>query len=402
MAFIVQKFGGSSVANAERIWRVAGIIADTYSDNNDVVVVLSAQGDTTDDLIDKATEINPHPSKREMDVLLSTGEQISIALMAMALEKMGLPVISLTGWQIGMQTNSDYSNARIKKVACERIKNELDKRRIVIVAGFQGVNKYDDITTLGRGGSDTTAVAIAAAMNADLCQIYTDVEGVYTCDPRKVPSAKKLEEITYDEMLELASLGAQVLHNRSVEMAKRYNVNLEVLSSFVRKPGTKVKEVTKVEQTKISGIAKDSNVARIALIGVKDEPGVAFKVFRVLAKHKINVDIILQSIGRGDTQDISFTVAKGDMEQATASLREHQETIGFHELSVTDKIAKVSMVGAGMVNSSGVAVQMFEALYAAKINIHMISTSEIKVSVLVDESEADHAVQAIHAKFFET
>jgi aspartate kinase len=401
MAFIVQKFGGSSVANAERIRRVAGIIADTYSDDNDVVVVLSAQGDTTDDLIDKAKEINPHASKREMDVLLSTGEQISIALMAMALEKMGLPVVSLTGWQIGMQTNSDYGNARIKKVSCERIKNELDKRRIVLVAGFQGVNKYDDITTLGRGGSDTTAVAIAAAMNADLCQIYTDVEGVYTCDPRKVPNARKLEEITYDEILELASLGAQVLHNRSVEMAKRYNVNLEVLSSFVRKPGTKVKEVTKVEQTKISGIAKDTNVARLALIGVKDEPGVAFKVFRVLAKQKINVDIILQSIGHDDTQDISFTVAKGDMEQAVKSLREQQDVIGFRDLSVTDKIAKVSMVGAGMVNSSGVAVQMFEALYAAKINIHMISTSEIKVSVLVDESEADRAVQAVHAKFFE-
>jgi aspartate kinase len=402
MAFFVQKFGGSSVANAERIWRVAGIIADTYSDDNDVVVVLSAQGDTTDDLIDKAKEINPHASKREMDVLLSTGEQISIALMAMALEKMGLPVVSLTGWQIGMQTNSDYGNARIKKVACERIRNELDKRRIVLVAGFQGINKFDDITTLGRGGSDTTAVAIAAAMNADICQIYTDVEGVYTCDPRKVPNARKLEEITYDEMLELASLGAQVLHNRSVEMAKRYGVNMEVLSSFVRRPGTKVKEVTKVEQTKISGIAKDSNVARIALIGVKDEPGIAFKVFRVLAKQKINVDIILQSIGHGDTQDISFTVAKHDMDQATRALREQQESIGFNDVSVTDTIAKVSMVGAGMVNSSGIAVMMFEALYDAKINIKMISTSEIKVSVLVDEAEADRAVQAIHAKFFET
>lgn len=400
MAFIVQKFGGSSVANAERIWRVAGIIAETYSAGNDVVVVLSAQGDTTDDLIEKAAEINPHPSKREMDVLLSTGEQISIALMAMALEKMGLPVISLTGWQIGMLTNSDYGNARIKKVSCERIRNELDKRRIVIVAGFQGTNKYDDITTLGRGGSDTTAVAIAAAMNADLCQIYTDVEGVFTADPRKVPNARKLDEITYDEMLELASLGAQVLHNRSVEMAKRYNVNLEVLSSFVRAPGTKVKEVVKLEQTKISGIAKDTNVARIALIGVKDEPGVAFKVFRELARHKINVDIILQSIGHDDTQDISFTVAKSDMAQAVQSLQEQQEVIGFKELSVTDRIAKVSMVGAGMVNSSGVAALMFEALYAAKINIHMISTSEIKVSVLVDESEADRAVQAVHAKFF--
>jgi aspartate kinase len=402
MAFIVQKFGGSSVADAERIKRVAGIIADTYIDNNDVVVVLSAQGDTTDDLIEKAAEINPRPSKREMDVLLSTGEQMSIALMAMALEKMGLPVVSLTGWQIGMQTNSEYGNARIKKVACDRIKKELDGRRIVIVAGFQGVNKYDDITTLGRGGSDTTAVAIAAAMNADLCQIYTDVEGVFTSDPRKVPNAKKLQEITYDEMLELASLGAQVLHNRSVEMAKRYGVNLEVLSSFVRKPGTKVKEETTVEQTKISGIAKDSNVARIALIGVKDEPGIAFKVFRVLAKLNINVDIILQSIGRGDTQDISFTVAKFDMEQAEKVLKEQQSVIGFKEISVTANVAKVSMVGAGMVNSSGIAVQMFEALFDAKININMISTSEIKVSVLVDEADADRAVAAIHAKFFES
>lgn len=400
MAFIVQKFGGSSVANAERIWRVAGIIADTYSEGNDLVVVLSAQGDTTDDLIEKAKEINPHASKREMDVLLSTGEQISIALMAVALEKMGLPVISLTGWQIGMLTNSDYGSARIKKVTGERIRNELDKRRIVLVAGFQGINKYDDITTLGRGGSDTTAVAIAAAMNADLCQIYTDVEGVFTADPRIVPNAKKLDEITYDEMLELASLGAQVLHNRSVEMAKRYNVDLEVLSSFVRKPGTKVREVTKVEQTKISGVAKDTNVARIALIGVKDEPGIAFKVFRALAKEKINVDIIIQSIGRGDTQDISFTVTEQDMESALKALREQQDVIGFSDLNVTDKVAKVSIVGAGMVNSSGVAAQMFEALYSVKINIHMISTSEIKVSVLIDEDEADRAVQAIHAKFF--
>ncbi len=401
MAFIVQKFGGSSVADTERINRVAGIIADTYCDNNDVVVVLSAQGDTTDDLIEKAAELNPHPSKREMDVLLSTGEQISIALMAMALEKMGLPVISLTGWQIGMQTNTDYGSARINKVTCERIRNELDKRRIVIVAGFQGINKYDDITTLGRGGSDTTAVAIAAAMNADLCQIYTDVEGVYTSDPRKVPNARKLEEITYDEMLELASLGAQVLHNRSVEMAKRYSVNMEVLSSFVRKPGTKVKEVTKVEQAKISGIAKDSNVARIALLDVKDEPGVAFRVFRVLAKENVNVDIILQSIGHNDTQDIIFTVSQSDLEKAEKALREHQDTIGFKDLSTTSKVAKVSIVGVGMVNSSGVAVQMFEALYDEKININMISTSEIKVSVLVDEAQADRAVQAIHAKFFE-
>lgn len=401
MAFIVQKFGGSSVADAARIKRVAGIIADTYCEGNDVVVVLSAQGDTTDDLIEKAAEINPNPSKREMDMLLSTGEQISIALCAMCLEKMGLPVVSLLGWQIGMNTDSNYGSARIKSASCERIRRELDKRRIVLVAGFQGINKYGDVTTLGRGGSDTTAVAIAASMHADLCQIYTDVDGVYTADPRKIPNAKKLDEITYDEMLELASLGAQVLHNRSVEMAKRYGVNMEVLSSFERKPGTKVKEVTKVEQTKISGIAKDTDVARIALVGLKDEPGIAFKVFRVLARAKINVDIILQSIGRGNTQDISFTVPLGSAEDAVAALTEYKEAVGYDHMDVDKSVAKVSIVGAGMMSSSGIAALMFEALYDAKVNIGMISTSEIKVSVLVNEDEADRAVKAIHKKFFE-
>jgi aspartate kinase len=402
MAFIVQKFGGSSVANPERIKRVAGIIADTYAADNDVVAVLSAQGDTTDDLLKKAGELNTNPSKRELDMLLSTGEQASVSLMAMALENMGLPVVSLTGWQIGLRTNLEYGNARIKKIDGARIRTELDRRRIVLAAGFQGVNRYDDITTLGRGGSDTTAVAIAASLGADLCQIFTDVEGVYTCDPRKVKNARKLDEITYDEMLELASLGAQVLHNRSVELAKRYGVNLEVLSSFVRKPGTKVKEVVrKVEQTKISGIARDANVARIALLGLRDEPGVAFKVFRALAKARINVDIILQSIGRDDTKDISFTVAQGDMETAVAALEENREAIGYSDISVTDKVAKVSIVGAGMMSSSGIASLMFEALYDAKVNISMISTSEIKVSVLVDEDEADRAMQFIHEKFFD-
>jgi len=400
MALIIQKFGGSSVANAECVQRVAWIIAEKYTEGNDIVVVLSAQGDTTDELIEKAREINPNPSKREMDVLLSTGEQASVALMAMALEKLGMPVVSLTGWQIDMQTNSEYSNARIKKVSGERIKAELDRRRIVIIAGFQGINKYDDITTLGRGGSDTTAVAIAVVLHADLCQIYTDVEGIYTADPHKVTGTRKLDEITYDEMLELASLGARVLHNRSVEMAKRYNINLEVLSSFVRKPGTIVKEVTKMEFTKISGVAKDTNIARIALVGLRDEPGVAFKVFRVLANAKINIDIILQSIGRGNTKDISFTTAREDMEKAANVLAENKKVIGYYEISTTDKIAKVSIVGAGMMSAPGVASMMFEALFEAKVNIGMISTSEIKISVLVDENDADRAVSAIHAKFF--
>ncbi len=400
MALIVQKFGGSSVADAEKVNRVAGIIKETYDAGNSVIVVLSAQGDTTDDLIEKAHEIKPSPSKREMDMLLSTGEQISIALCAMALERMNVPVVSLTGWQIGMRTDSSYSSARIKSVATERIRAELDRKRVVLVAGFQGVNKFDDVTTLGRGGSDTTAVAIAAKLHADLCQIYTDVTGVFTADPRLVPTAHQLSEITYDEMLELASLGAQVLHNRSVEMARRYGVNLEVLSSYERKPGTKVKEVVKMEETKISGIAKDSNIARIALVGLKDEPGVAFKIFRDMAKAQINVDIILQSIGRDSTKDISFTVAQSDVDAAMKTLMENRDSIGFQNLSMDDTVCKLSIVGAGMINSPGIAAMMFEALYDAKVNIRMISTSEIKVSVLIDEADSDIAMKAVHQKFF--
>ncbi|MFB0919500.1 MAG: aspartate kinase [Oscillospiraceae bacterium] len=398
---IVQKFGGSSVADAAKIMRVAGIIADSFCEGNDVVVILSAQGDTTDDLLEKAAEINTSPSKRELDVLLSTGEQISVALMSMALEKMGLPVVSLTGWQVQISTNFDYGNARIRSVSTERIRQELDKRRIVIVTGFQGVNGTGDITTLGRGGSDTSAVAVAAALHADKCQIFTDVEGVFTADPRKVKGARKLDEITYDEMMELASLGAQVLHNRSVEMAKRYGVNLEVLSSYERKPGTKVKEVVKnVEQMKISGIAKDTNVARIAVVGVPDEPGVAFRLFRELASAKINVDVILQSIDRNGSNDISFTVSESDFEKAMKIVEERKDTLRYTELFGDKSVAKVSIVGAGMLSSSGVAATMFEALSEAKINIQMISTSEIKVSVLIDETSADKAVQVIHNKFF--
>ena len=402
MSLIVQKFGGSSVADADKIRNVARIITDTYQKGNQVVAVLSAQGDTTDDLIEKAAEINPSASKRELDMLLSTGEQISCALCAMAIEGMGFPVVSLTGWQAGFRTNSGYGNARIKRVQGERIRAELDKRRIVIVTGFQGLNKYDDITTLGRGGSDTSAVAIAAALNADLCQIFTDVDGVYTADPRLVPTAHKLEEITYDEMLELATLGAQVLHNRSVEMAKRYGVNLEVLSSFSGRPGTKVKEVVKtMEKSHISGVAKDKNIARLALVGLEDTPGIAYKIFSLLAKNNVNVDIILQSIGRSETKDISFTVAKDDMELAQRLLEENRDRIHFDHIDVSDNIAKVSIVGAGMVNNPGVAAAMFEALFSAGININMISTSEIKVSVLVHISDADRAVQVIHNRFYD-
>ena len=401
MSLIVQKFGGTSVADAERLRHVAKIITDTYAQGHRVVAVLSAQGDTTDELIEKAKEINPNPSPREMDMLLSTGEQISVSLCAMAIEAMGYPVVSLTGWQSGVLTNTVSMNARIKRLDTERVEAELDRRRIVIVTGFQGINRLGDITTLGRGGSDTSAVALAAALHADLCQIYTDVDGVYTADPREVKGARKLDEITYNEMLELATLGAQVLHNRSVEMAKKYNVKLEVLSSFTGRPGTKIKEVAKgVEKSYISSVAKDKNIARIALLGVPDETGTSFKVFSLLAANNINVDIILQGIGQAERKDICFTVAEGDLEKASGLLREHQESIGFRSMETNADVAKVSVVGAGMIGSPGVAAKLFEALYDAVININMISTSEIKISVLVDRKDAAKAVQVIHDKFF--
>lgn len=400
MSLIVKKFGGSSVANAERVFNVANIIIDDYKKGNSVVVVVSAQGDTTDDLIEKANEINPDSaSKRELDMLLSAGEQISIALLAMAIEKLGFPVISLLGWQAGFATDSNHGIARIKKVNAERIRNEIAKRNIVIVAGFQGINKYDDITTLGRGGSDTSAVAIAASMNADKCQIYTDVDGVYTADPRKVSNAKKMDAITYDEMLELATLGAQVLNNRSVEMAKKYNVELEVLSSLENKPGTIVKETVKMEKTLIRGVAKDCNVATVSVVGLKDTPGIAFKIFNKLAQQKINVDIILQSVGRDSTKDITFSVPKSDAKTAMDSLAALKDSLNYKELTKDETIAKISVVGAGMESHPGVASKMFEALYDAGINIRMISTSEIKISVLIDAEYADKAVKVVHDAF---
>lgn len=401
MALIVKKFGGSSVANAECLKRVAWHIAEAYSEGNNVVAVLSAQADTTDDLIEKAMEVNDNPSKREMDVLLSTGEQASVALMAMTLEKLGLPAVSLTGWQIGMNTDSSYGSARIKSIATERLRAELDRRRIVVVAGFQGVNKFDDITTIGRGGSDTSAVAVAVALNADLCQIYTDVEGIYTADPRFVKNARKLDEITYDEMIELASQGAQVLHNRSVEMAKRYGIELEVLSSLTGKPGTKVRGVNKVEHTKISGVAKDTGISRISIIGVKDEPGVAFKIFRVIANAKKNIDIIIQSVNRDNINDISFTVDIKDTDSVVEILEENRTVIGFSDIKASDNVAKVSVVGAAMMSTPGIAATMFEALYDSKINIQMIATSETKITVLLNENDADRAVSALHEKFFD-
>ena len=390
MGLIVQKFGGSSVRDAERVMNVAKIVTDTYRDGNEVVVVVSAQGDTTDDLIEKAYEINEKPSKREMDMLLTSGEQI---------EKLGCPVVSLLGWQAGFNTSSAYGQARIKSIKTDRLRSEIDRHNIVVVAGFQGINKYDDLTTLGRGGSDTSAVAIAAAMHADRCQIFTDVEGVFTADPRKVDNAKKLKEITYDEMLELATLGAQVLNNRSVEMAKKYNVEVEVLSSLKRVPGTIVKEVAKMEKMLVRGVTKDTDVARISVTKIPNTPGVAFKMFAALAKHKINVDIILQSVGRDGTKDITFTVSKGKADEAVECIKKTFD-IEDNDVVCDTSVAKISIVGAGMESHPGTASKMFEALYERDINIEMIATSEIKISVLIALEDADRAVSAIHKAFF--
>ena len=398
MALIVQKFGGSSVKDRDRIFNVARIVANTHNAGNDVVVVESAQGDTTDDLIAKAAEISHDPSAREMDMLLATGEQISISLLAMALNEIGCHAISLTGWQAGFRTDRAYTKARITRLETERISSELERNRVVVVAGFQGLNKLDDITTLGRGGSDTSAVAIAAALHADRCQIFTDVEGVYTADPRKVRNTRKLQEITFDEMLELASLGAQVLNNRSVELAKKYNVELEVLSSLNPVPGTVVKEVAKMEGMLIKGVAKDTDVAVITILNVPDEPGTSFKIFGLLAQKNINVDIILQSTGRDGKKDISFTCAQGEAETA---LRVLKESAHYTDVSVDTTCAKVSIVGAGMQSHSGVASKMFEAMSNNNINIKMISTSEIKISCIIDRDDADKAVSAIHEMLFD-
>nr|MBP5192722.1 aspartate kinase [Eubacterium sp.] len=393
---IVKKFGGTSVGNRDRIFNVAGRCVEEYKKGNDVVVVLSAMGKYTDVLIDMAKEINPNPPKREMDMLLTTGEQQSVALMAMAMASMGVPAVSLNAFQVAMHTTSTYSNARIKRIDTERIRNEIEQHKIVIITGFQGINKYDDYTTLGRGGSDTTAVALAAALHADLCEIYTDVDGVYTADPRKVKSARKLDMVTYDEMLELATLGAGVLHNRSVELAKKYGVQMVVRSSLNTNEGTIVKEGNKMEKMIVSGVAADPDAARVAVIGLKDEPGVAFKLFNELAKHNINIDMILQSVGRHGTKDITFTCSDEDADEAAELIKAKMD---FESIDVNKDVAKVSIVGAGMQSNAGVAAKMFEALYDSNINIRMISTSEIRVTVLINASETERAMNAIHDKF---
>lgn len=401
MALIVQKFGGSSVADRDRVMNVARIVAQTHAGGNDVVVVVSAQGDTTDELIAKAGEITHDASQREMDMLMSAGEQISVALLSMALSSIGCPAISLTGWQAGFHTDRAYTRARIKRLDCERIESELSRNRVVVVAGFQGINKNDDITTLGRGGSDTSAVAIAAALHADLCQIYTDVDGVYTADPRLVPNARKLPQISFDEMLELASLGAQVLNNRSVELAKKYSVELEVRSSLTDVPGTIVREVAQVEGMLIKGVTKNENVAVISLLEVPDVPGMSFNVFSLMAQKKINVGTILQASGRGNNKDLIFTVPLEDVHTATAILQENLQRFGATRVLVDTDVAKVSIVGAGVQSHPGVAAKMFERLYECNINIRMIATSEIKISVIIAKQDADRAVAAVHDAFFQ-
>ncbi len=396
---IVKKFGGTSVGDKERMFNVANRCIEEYKKGNDVVVVLSAMGKYTDELIRMAHEMDEKPPKREMDMLLTIGEQMSVSLMAMVMHKLGVPAVSLNAFQVTMHTTSSHQNARLKRIDTERIRRELDARRIVIVTGFQGVDKYDDYTTLGRGGSDTTAVALAAALHADACEIYTDVDGVYTADPRKVPKARKLKEITYDEMLDLATSGAGVLHNRSVEMAKKYGVPLVVRSSLNNSEGTVVKEVVTVERMLISGVALDTDAVRIAVLGLRDVPGVAFKVFDTLAKKNINVDVILQSIGRAGTKDISFTVNKDDLEEAVAVLEENRERLGFKELHSERNIAKLSIVGSGMLSNPGVAAKMFESLYNEGVNINMISTSEIRITVLINEKDGIRAMNAVHDAF---
>ncbi len=396
---VVKKFGGSSVANAERIMNVARRCIEEYEKGNDVVVILSAMGDTTDDLIEKAKEITDNPPKREMDMLFTVGEQISVSLLAMALDKLGVPAVSLNAFQIQMHTTSNYGNARLKRIDKERILHELAGKKIVVVTGFQGVNKYNDYTTLGRGGSDTTAVAIAAALHADACEIYTDVDGVFTTDPRIVPQARKLKEITYDEMLDLATLGAGVLHNRSVELAKKYGVKLIVRSSLNDHEGTEVKEVTKVERMLISGVAVDKSADQISVIGLQNTPGIAFRLFDILGKARINVDVILQSVGRDGTKDISFTVPDADADEAIRLLKESQEALKFKEIEMEKDVAKLSIVGAGMMSNPGVAAKMFEALYNAGINISMISTSEIRITVLIDEADVKRGARAVHDAF---
>lgn len=401
MRIVVQKFGGTSVANPKLIKNVARRVIRTKEQGNEVVVVVSAQGHTTDQLVESAREITSRPVEREVDMLLATGEQVSIALMSMALNEMGYRAISLTGWQAGIITDNRHTKALIKKLDPARILRELERGTIVVVAGFQGISEDNEITTLGRGGSDTTAVALAAALNADLCEIYTDVDGVFTADPRIVPDARKLKFISYDEMIEMASLGALVLQARSAEFAKQFGVPLHVRSSFNDHEGTIVGEVQEMEKASlVSGIAHDLNVAKIGIFNVPDKPGIARHIFKELAAENINVDMIIQSWMHSGKNDIVFTVTGDDLPKALPVVERVVKEIGASGMEYNDRVAKVSIVGAGMVTHPGVAADMFEALADENINIEMISTSEIKVSCVIDRNQAVKAVLALHSKFF--
>lgn len=396
---VVMKFGGSSVADLDKIRNVAERCIKKWREGNQVVVVLSAMGKTTDRLLAQAGEISSMPSRREMDMLLATGEQVSVSLMAMTMIRMGVTAISLNAWQVPMHTTSAYQNAKLKRIDSERITKELDSNKIVVVTGFQGVNKYDDVTTLGRGGSDTTAVALAAALNADLCEIYTDVDGVYTADPRIVPDARKMPEVTYEEMLEFASLGAKVLHSRCVEMARRYNVNLVVKSSMSEEEGTVVKETTKMEKMLISGVAVDKNIAKIAVSGMKGNPESTFRLLNLMAKNGVNIDVMIQSLEKDGTKTLTFTVARPDMMMTLELLKKYSDVIGNANVSCEEDVAKVSVVGAGVSSNPGVAAKMFEALSNAGINTDMVTTSEIRITAVIKESEAEMAMRAVHDRF---
>lgn len=399
---IVQKFGGSSVATTERIMNVAKRIAENYHENKSLVVVLSAMGKTTNELIGQATSISSNAPKRELDMLLVTGEQQSCALMAIALQGLGYPAVSLNASQAGIISNNQFGNARIQNIDTGRIKQELSKKNIVVITGFQGIIEGNsDIATLGRGGSDTTAVAVACALGADTCEIYTDVDGIYTADPNVVPSAIKLEEINYDEMLELASLGAKVLHNRSVEIAKKYNLEIVVKSSLTRESGTIVKEKT-MEKMLVTGLAMDKDVSKITLVNVQHTPGIAYRLFSEIANKNIVVDIIVQTMGEAkNTRDISFTVPRKDLKEVMDLVEKNSSNLNYGSINYTNDLVKLSIVGAGMASNTGIASGMFEALYEEGINIEVISTSEIKISVLISEDKAEVAAKSVHKKLIE-
>ena len=400
MGIVVQKFGGSSVADAERLLKVCKHIIKEHNEGNNVAVVVSAQGKTTDKLISEEREITKNPNKREHDTLVSVGEQITISKLAMTLEELGYKAISLTGWQVPIVTTNEHGNAKIKYINNEKILDLFNKGYIVIIAGFQGVSEELDITTFGRGGSDTTAVAVAASLKADKCEIFTDVDGVFSSDPRIVKNVKKIDNICYDEMLELSSMGAKVLHNRCVEIGKKYNLPIVVKSTFEKNSeGTTVNNKY-MEDLTISGVTKDDNVARITVMGLENRIGKTYNVFKLLADNNINVDVIVQSFGENVNKNLSFSIKTSDLDNAVKLLNDNLDKIGAREIRQFDNLSKISIIGIGIANKTGVASDMFEALYENNINMHMISTSEIKISVLVNREEADKAVNAIHEKFF--